>query len=201
MLTILILAAGASSRMRGADKLLQQVNQQPLLHHMAQSALATDCPVFVTLPAEHGPRHAALETLPLTTVAVADAASGMAHSIRAGVAALPDSITAVMILPADMPDLNATDLCQMRNAWHNATSNDILRATSADGTPGHPVIFPSRCFNALQALSGDQGAKSLLQDPTYQLKPVPLPGTHALTDLDTPQDWARWRSTQGETKT
>lgn len=194
MLAILILAAGASSRMKGADKLLQQIDGQPLLRRLAEAARGTECPVLVTLPAAPGPRQAVLADLPLTPVAVPDAALGMAHSIRAGIAALPDGCAAAMILPADMPEIDAQDLRRMRDIWRGAAPDALLRATSAEGKPGHPVIFPARCFEALKNLQGDQGARSLLRHPDDKPLLVALPGNHALTDLDTPQDWARWRA-------
>jgi len=57
---ILILAAGASSRMRGTDKLLEQVGGQPLIAHVAAVALATGCPVSVTMAADRPLRIKAL---------------------------------------------------------------------------------------------------------------------------------------------
>jgi CTP:molybdopterin cytidylyltransferase MocA len=67
----------------------------------------------------------------------------------------------------------------------------ILRATGSDGRPGQPVLFPPRLVPRFADLSGDEGARRLL--PGEPLVPVLLPGTRALTDLDTPEDWAVWR--------
>ena len=53
---ILILAAGASSRMRGRDKLLQPIRGKPILRMVVDMALATGAPVMVTLPPASGPR-------------------------------------------------------------------------------------------------------------------------------------------------
>ncbi|MEZ5755305.1 MAG: NTP transferase domain-containing protein [Paracoccaceae bacterium] len=47
---ILLLAAGSPPRMRGGDKLLEDVAGEPLLRRSARAALATGCPVTVTLP-------------------------------------------------------------------------------------------------------------------------------------------------------
>lgn len=194
MLAILLLAAGASSRMGGTDKLLEKLDGEPLVRRMARHALASGLPLWVALPKAPHPRHGALDDLPLTPVEVADAAMGMAHSIRAGINALPAHCEAVMILPADMPELDTGDLARMQAAWRAAPEGTTLRATGADGRPGHPVIFPACLFPSLAALSGDRGARALLDDPARQLRLVALPGRHALTDLDTPEDWARWRA-------
>ncbi|HLQ19463.1 MAG TPA: NTP transferase domain-containing protein, partial [Tabrizicola sp.] len=47
---ILVLAAGASSRMRGRDKLLQPVKGRPILRYVTETALAAAAPVLVALP-------------------------------------------------------------------------------------------------------------------------------------------------------
>lgn len=196
MLTILLLAAGSSSRMRGGDKLMENVEEQPLIRTMATRALQTGCEVVVTLPPSNDQRQNTLEDLNLTTRLVTDADQGMAHSIRAGMGALPAGTSAVMILPADMPDLESTDLGTMLAAWRTAPPDTILRGASARGKPGHPVIFPEVDFTALHNISGDQGARDILKANTERVKLVPLPEKHALTDLDTPEDWADWRKSQ-----
>lgn len=187
-LAILLLAAGRASRMRGADKLLERVDGVALIRRQALAALSTGCPVVVALPLPEGDRGAALSGLDLTRVTVPDAAEGMAASIRAGTAALSPDATGVMILPADMPELTGADLRTMADGFCGRT----LRATGADGTPGHPVIFPAASFGALAALRGDTGARALLAEGGVDT--LPLPARHALTDLDTPEDWAAWRA-------
>ncbi|SEO67713.1 CTP:molybdopterin cytidylyltransferase MocA [Salinihabitans flavidus] len=191
-LAIVILAAGASSRMRGADKLLQVVAGRPLLAVMAERARAVSHRVLVALPGPDHPRAAALAGLGVTPVFVPDAAEGMGHSIRAGIAALPGGCAAAMILPADMPELTGDDLATLAAAWSGEPDRP-WRATGADGTPGHPVIFPRTLFPALRGLSGDRGARDVLRAHGGTLKTFALPGRHALTDLDTPEEWAAWR--------
>ena len=181
--------------MRGADKLLQEVEGAPLIATMAKRALSTGCPVTICLPPETGPRHKALAGLPLTTIAVPDADLGMAHSLRAGIAALPDSCSAALILPADMPEITGDDLMTMITA-HGTMPEGLCQATSVDGRPGHPVIFPTSCFDRLTRISGDTGAKPVLTAFEGEKRFVPLPDQHALTDLDTPEDWAAWRQTR-----
>lgn len=190
-LAILLLAAGSSSRMRGGDKLMEKVEGAPLLATMARRALAATPVVLVTLPRADHPRSRAIRDLDVTRVLVPDAEEGMGASIRAAIPALTDRETALMILPADMPDITTNDLRALAGAWQSAPDS-IHRATDADGTPGHPVIFPARLFPDLEALIGDTGARDLLRPE--DVKMTALPGTHATTDLDTPEDWAAWRA-------
>ncbi len=189
---ILIPAAGASSRMRGRDKLLETVRGQPLLRDRVTLALATGCPIAVTLPPESGTRRAALDGLRVTLLAVPDAATGMSASLRAGAEwAMAQEVAALMILLPDLPDLTASDMSLMLQANDCET---IFRACDAHGTPGHPVILPARLLPELTRITGDTGARDLLRK--HPVTPVTLPDRHATTDLDTPEAWAAWRAAQ-----
>jgi len=203
-LAILIPAAGASARMRGRDKLLEPVRGRPLLADRvaaASSAIASSADgargaiVYVALPPRPAApgRWAALAGAPAQIIAVADHRDGLSASLRAGVAALPPHCPGLMILPADMPDITSADMTTLLNGFDGST---ILRATSGDGQPGHPVLFPARDFAALAALSGDRGARGVLEAAPTRVRRLPLPAGHATTDLDTPEDWARWRRRQ-----
>ncbi|RUS59288.1 nucleotidyltransferase family protein [Pseudorhodobacter sp. E13] len=194
-LCVLVLAAGAARRMRGADKLLEPVGGLPLLRRVAEMALGTGLPVWVALPPDRPARAMALKGLPLGLVTVPDAAEGMAASLRAGLADCPEG-AAVLLLLADMPEIDAADLTRMIAA-HQAQPQHILRGACADGRPGHPVLFPAWARAELAGLHGDSGAKPLLQAHAGRVSHVPLPDTHALTDLDTPEDWAAWRAARG----
>jgi molybdenum cofactor cytidylyltransferase len=195
---VLIPAAGAARRMRGRDKLLEQIDGVPLLAHVANRACAVASDVIVTLPAGPHPRHTCLEGHSLGVVEVADPSEGMAASIRAGITALPHHCDGVMILPADMPDLTQQDLALMLEAFRNHDQAMICRAANKDGVAGHPVIFPTEFFDALGSLTGDQGGRAILRQNHHRLIKVTLPGNHALTDLDSPEAWQVWRSQRVE---
>ncbi len=187
-LRIAILAAGASARMRGRDKLLEEVEGLSLLRLAATRALATGCRVLVTLPVPAPLRAAALGGLAVDLVPVADAGTGMAASFRA----LARTATGPLLVTlADMPEIDTPALCRLIAA-HRAAPDLVLRATASDGTPGQPVLFPARLVPAMAGLTGDTGARALLTGE--KVRAVPLPGRAAVTDLDTPEDWAAWRA-------
>lgn len=199
---ILITAAGASTRMRGTDKLLQMVDGEPLLRRQAARALAASPLVGVTLSPTHEERMLAIAGLEVESCVLADAAEGMAASLRqAARSALTyrgnQTATAIMVVPADMPDLTTDDMRRMINA-HAAAPAAILRGTAADGTAGHPVLFPRDLWGELLRLRGDQGARPVLMRFSDRVVTVALPGGNATTDLDTPEDWANWRATRTE---
>ena len=179
--------------MRGRDKLLEDVAGEPLLRRQARTAIAAGAHVAVTLPAGDHPRAAALSGLPVQCVLVPDAAEGMSASLRRGVGHLPAGMQAVLILPADMPDIESEDILSVIKAFRAFPKATLQQGTAEDGTPGHPVLFPADCFAALMRLTGDEGARTVLQANRHRLRFVPLPGRRALVDLDTPEAWEAWR--------
>ncbi|MGY9048062.1 hypothetical protein P775_09300 [Puniceibacterium antarcticum] len=193
--TILIPAAGFGTRMRGADKLLQVVDDIPLLRRLALRALAATPHVVVTLPNLDGERAQAIANLDLQIVLVPDAETGMTASLRRGAAHILKG-SALMIVPADMPDLTTSDLLRMIRAFEDSPEPTLQQGTAEDGTPGHPVVFPPDCLAAFADLTGDQGAREILRANKNRLQPVPLPAKNALTDLDTPEAWDLWRASQ-----
>jgi CTP:molybdopterin cytidylyltransferase MocA len=191
---ILILAAGAASRMQGRDKLLEPIGGQPLLAVMAERALEVSDAVITALPPDRPERDKALGDLSVRHVIVTDAAKGMSASIRAG---LPYAIGArgVMILPADMPELTSADLRDVWEMFEALDAEQIVRGATQDGQPGHPVVFPGQHLADLSRITGDTGGRDLIARHGASL--CPLPEHHALTDLDTPQAWADWRARTG----
>lgn len=193
-ITLVIPAAGASRRMGDRDKLLEPVDGAPLLRGVAQRALAVSDHVIVTLPDPTSPRRAVLDGLSVVQIMVPDAGDGMSASLRRAEEAVPEGSQGVMILPADMPDLTEDDLRQVIQAFTDASGEFLVQATGADGTPGHPVLFPADLIREFQTLTGDAGARTILKANRGRLIRVPLPDDHALTDLDTPDAWTLWRA-------
>lgn len=185
-IAVVLLAAGLSRRM-GRDKLLMQLpSGQCLLEDRIRMIAAAGVVPYVAVPtntrkAELVAQHSAIP------VSVPNSALGMGDSLSIAVRALPAAIEGIMVLLSDLPDVTTDDLRSLMTRFDGTT---ILRATSQDGTPGHPVIFPVRYRSKLEALSGDQGAKELLISEAVEL--FPLPSQNAVLDLDTPEDWHSW---------
>jgi molybdenum cofactor cytidylyltransferase len=194
---ILLLAAGRATRMRGADKLLEPVpapfGDRPLLEVMARRCLRAG-PTRVILGPGQDARRALLDGLEVEVVEAPDG-EGMAASIVAGVVGLS---APVLVVLADMPDVTASDL-HLLMALSLQAPDLILRAAAEDGTPGNPVLFPAGLLPELAALTGDTGAREVLQRHADRVRLVPLKGDRALTDLDTPEDWAAWRASRSAT--
>lgn len=195
MRVCLIPAAGASSRMRGRDKLLEDVHGAPCLRVLAQRAIAAGAQVVVTLPNLDHPRAKALADTQAELIAVPNAQSGMSASLKAGVASVPDDAVGLMILPGDMPDVQAEDMTKL---WERFERDRplALQATTEDGLRGHPIIFSVQLLREFAVLSSDAGAFRILQSHEADVATYALTGNRARLDLDTPEDWEAWRAAQ-----
>ncbi len=194
MIPILILAAGASRRMQGQDKLLQVVEGMPLLRRQVLMAQATGHRVCVALPAADHPRMAVIRDLDATVLIVPEAAQGMGVTMRDAVVQLPDC-DAIMILLGDLVALTTADLQVVFAARHLHPDAVIWRGATEDGKPGHPVIFDAGLRADFAHLAGDAGADTIVQAHKAATCLVPLPDQRARFDLDTPEQWDAWRRT------
>ena len=173
--------------MRGRDKLLEVVEGQPLLRR--QAAMAAEVgPVFVALPEHGADRLFVLDGLPVTPLALPEAAEGQSGTLRAGVAALPPC-PAFFVLLADLPEIGAADLRALLEARQDHPDCTIWRGATPEGKPGHPILFDA----ALRLLPDDGGAP-LVREEAARTHLHRYADDRARLDLDTPEDWADWRA-------
>jgi molybdenum cofactor cytidylyltransferase len=184
VLHAIVLAAGASTRF-GSAKQLVRVAGRPLLHTaVARAAEVAGTAVTVVLGAR------AAELAPLLTHSQASIVinrewrEGMASSIRTGVARLPASCTAVLLMLVDQAAVTAEDLKRLVGAWRRQP--DYIVAARYGMTTGVPAIFPRFAFPDLALLRGDVGARVLLQRNPDRVVRVPM--ASAAIDIDTPED-------------
>lgn len=183
---IIVLAAGASLRL-GRPKQLLQVKGEPLVRRIVKAALRSRADlVVVVLGAYHDAVGSALADLPVTLAFNGAWAEGMAGSLQTGLAALPPGTEAALFLTCDQPAVDARILNRILRA---AEEDPLARVACAYGDAvGIPALFGRGWFPRFRELSGDRGAKALLQGDGVVEIPW-APGAH---DLDTPEDVAKW---------
>ncbi|MCY4287867.1 MAG: nucleotidyltransferase family protein [Aestuariivita sp.] len=190
MLSILILAAGQSRRMRGRDKHLELVDNIPCTELIARQAIATGLDVRIVVPDLIGERARALSGYHL--VPSPNTQNGMACSLKSGLESLPNNVSAVIILLGDMPEITQSDLQQITETF-DQVDKGIIQSTTFSGEPGHPVLICRRYFPELMELTGDQGAKKVIQAHSDDIYYLRLEGNRAHNDLDSPEQWEEWR--------
>jgi molybdenum cofactor cytidylyltransferase len=182
MIAGLVLAAGRSARF-GGDKLLAPLRGQPVLFWSAVTIAAEVDALYVVVPPEAPDRVAALGSLPAVIVEHAGRDAGMSSSIAAGVAALAPDVDAVVIALADQPLVAPDVVRRMCARWHEGGVAAVAPAYR-DGR-GHPVLFGRASFDALRALTGDGGARAVLDALGDTVAAIPVESMGPL-DVDTP---------------
>ena len=182
----LVLAAGASRRMGGPNKLLAELDGVSLVRRVVDAALASRAaPVLVvtghqdeSVAASLAGRDVALRYNPAYS-------DGLSTSLAAGIAALPDDAEAVLVLLADMPFVTAAMLDRLIGAFEAGRPPPIVVPTHG-GRRGNPVLWPRRCFADLAAVEGDKGGRELIARQGDAVVAVEI-GAAASTDIDTPE--------------
>jgi molybdenum cofactor cytidylyltransferase len=183
-LHVIVLAAGASRRF-GSPKQLVRLNGRPLLHLAVSRAVeVAGQAVTVVLGANAAELAPLLRHTPAAIVVNRDWSEGLGSSVRTGVARIPATADAVMLMLADQPAITTDDLRRLVGTWRRQPQSIV--AAYYEGTSGVPAIFPREDFAALSGLRGDAGARALLRRGGERVVRVPLQS--AAIDIDTPED-------------
>ena len=181
----------------GTPKQLLEIEGRSLLVHTVEAALASRAwPVVVVLGAHAEKIRPTLARLPVLIAENPAWAEGMASSLRTGITTLRQfsrRLDAALIALCDQPAFSAATIDRLVAA-QQATGRGIVAARYA-GRQGAPALFLREHFAALAALTGEEGARPLLNGDPALVATVDLP--KLALDLDTPEDVARL---QGEAR-
>lgn len=192
---IIILAAGASTRM-GRPKLLLPYGGRTLMRHTAETAAASLCrPILVVLGAYTNRLKREIEGLPVRSVINERWADGMGSSIQVGMETLnmydrADSTEALVLMLCDQPYVTAAVINDLVKAYHLKGKGII--ASEYNGTLGVPALFGRKYFAELAISRGAAGAKHIIAAHASDVVPMPFP--KGVTDIDTPEDYRELQS-------
>ncbi|WP_212009696.1 nucleotidyltransferase family protein [Catenulispora pinistramenti] len=175
-----ILAAGGGRRLGGRPKALLSHGGELLVERAVRTARAGGCgEVVVVLGAEAAEVRRRADLTGCVVAVNQDWETGMGSSLRAGLAALPASCDAAVILLVDQPFVTSEAVRAVV-----AAGAEVAAATYA-GRRGHPVLIAARHWpEASAAAVGDRGARDFLA--RHQVVSVPCDGSPA--DIDVPED-------------
>jgi molybdenum cofactor cytidylyltransferase len=184
VIKLCVLAAGTSSRF-GATKLVQDFRGKSLLQHALLAARDSDLG-SVCLVVGHDRKTVIDASAGLYDHVVVNDnhRQGIGTSIRSGVRACRPDADGILLLLADQPLVTAVHLQDLVASWSGADSEII--SSCFGGTTCPPILFPKNSFDALSELSGDMGARQLLENDAFVVRSIEFPP--AEFDVDTPQD-------------
>ena len=189
----LILAAGTASRFRAASgeqgpttKLVALLDGKALVRHVAEAALASPVrPLVVVTGHARSAVEAALADLPVRFVHNPDFATGMASSLRAGLAALPGSADGALVLLGDMPRITPGVIEKLVAALAASPGAKAV-VPVLGGRSGNPALITRALFSEVAGLKGDAGARALLASAGKDVIEVPVEDSSIVFDVDTP---------------
>ncbi|MHB8208936.1 nucleotidyltransferase family protein [Mucilaginibacter sp.] len=188
MTALIILAAGASSRL-GQPKQNLLFQHKTLLNRAIETGLASTCrPVIVVLGANTDVIEA-IDQDDVKAIYNNDWNEGMASSIRLAIKEIEsdNKIDQAFIMLCDQPFVTAA-LIDTLLQKQKETGKPIIACTY-NNTIGVPVLFNRALFAELLLLKGHDGAKKILQ--THQHDVITVPFEHGSIDIDTKEDYTR----------
>ncbi|RME66295.1 MAG: 4-diphosphocytidyl-2C-methyl-D-erythritol kinase [Alphaproteobacteria bacterium] len=188
-ITALVLAAGQSRRMGGSNKLLAPLNGKPLIAHTVEAVLASRAARVVVVVGHEAERvRAALAALAdqVDFVNAPDYAQGLSHSLRAGLRAVAPDADGVLICLGDMPAVTPAHIDRLIAAFSPVEGRGIC-VPSHRGVLGNPVLWAKRYIPDMMALTGDKGAKALMESHAADLCEIAIDDPATIQDVDTPE--------------
>jgi molybdenum cofactor cytidylyltransferase len=181
-----VLAAGLGTRM-GSNKLLAELDGVPMIRHAVTAALASHARPVVVVTGNDAERvHAALDGLDVRFAHNPAYATGLASSLRAGISAVADA-RAAMICLGDMPRITAAHLDALATAFVAADDERAIVVPTFQRKRGNPVVLGRAHFAAIGELTGDVGARPLLERNAAHVVSIAVDDAAILLDVDTPE--------------
>lgn len=181
---VLLLAAGASTRL-GRAKALLPWQQGILLDHAIDQARLLGSRVTVVGGARYPLIRYRSRRRNVRWVHARGWSAGQSASLRAGLLSLPVRAPGAFVLVVDQPRLSPEGLRSLKQA----AESDPLVAAGADygGRAGVPAYLPRALWPEVIALEGDRGAGQVLR--RVGARRISVAGVK--DDLDTRADWLR----------
>lgn len=188
---VMILAAGEASRM-GKAKMLLPFNKTTILSHLIEEVVAVK-PTIVQLVTGHYHDfiQKEIKSDQVYIVQNLDYQQGMSSSIRVGLTAMLNacsSIEFLIIVVSDQPFLNSSILLSL--IYKQQQTKKGIIASSYNGIKGTPVLLSSAYFTHLYNLTGDKGARVILQQFPEDIATIEF--ERGELDIDTMEDYERF---------
>jgi molybdenum cofactor cytidylyltransferase len=177
----IILAAGASRRY-GSPKQLVVIEGRTLLEHAIATAMAAGLTPIVAVVPVWLSRPASLSDARFHWIRNAFPERGLSTSLRLGLDAIADEVSAIVILLGDQPRVPAETI----SAVLAARGERPLVVAESEGVLAPPVLVEATHFHLVEGLSGDIGLRQLLRDHPDLVTSVPV-RAHP-PDVDRPAD-------------
>lgn len=185
-----ILAAGASVRM-GKPKALCDFDGTPCLRRVLDACKGLGTPIVVLGAA----REEIQKSVDLSRVMVVlneEWESGQSASLKIGLATLPPSSEAFLMVPVDFPVVEREDVDRIEHAYRkNKDPKKAIFIPSYSLQRGHPILCRRSVVEEFLALGDDAPARTVVNQRPQRIRYVEFEKPYVLMDMDTPEDYAK----------
>lgn len=183
----IILAAGQSRRMGATNKLLAEIDGQAMVARVTAGIEASQAsPIVAVLGHEAEDVRAAIDGSTVQFTENPNFAEGLSTSLAAGIKALPEDVDGAIVCLGDMPRVSANEIDRLIAAFDPLEGRAICVPTH-NGKQGNPILLAKRFFNEILEITGDRGARHLIDGYQELTCEVEMAGDSVLVDVDTPK--------------
>ena len=184
-----LLAAGRSERMGRNNKLLLNVDGIPLVRKSAINILNSNVTSMTVVTGfDENKIVNALSGLNVNFVKNINFREGLSSSLKAGLANITPTPSAVIICLADMPKIQPEHINQLIENFDPLKGWEICIPTN-NGKRGNPVLIGSRFFPYIFETSGDFGAKQVMKQHSDKIVEVEIGTSDIHFDIDTQDEY------------
>lgn len=184
----IVLAAGVSRRM-GRNKLLLELDGEPVLRRAVRRALEAGLdPVIVVLGFEADRARETLSDLPYRPVLNAEYEKGITRSVRLGIAAVPEPNVAAVVMLPDMPFVTMQMIQALVERYRASTAPLVISRYGGVNAP--PMLHDRSLFAEFEEPGGEQCGRHVVRRHRDEAEVIEWPAD-ALEDLDVPDDYER----------
>lgn len=191
MLSLIVLAAGKSTRMRGRNKLLSKVDGKPIVRRVVEAALNSKVDeVLVVVGWESQRVRQTIADLPCRFVLNKEFEMGQSSSVKAGLRGMGPTTQAILVLPGDIVNIDPRSINKVVEAY--ALVKAPIVVASHGGRPGHPILLAKELFEEILRIDEETfGLKSVVKRHAEEVKRVETDSDNVIWDVDTPEDLKR----------
>jgi len=188
MISLIILAAGKSTRMEGQNKLLAIIQGKPIIRHVVEAALNSKVnETIVVLGWEETKVREVLADLHCRLIVNREFENGQSSSLKAGLKEIDQETRAVLILPGDMAKIDSLSINKVVDSY--ILNGGTIIVAAHNGKHGHPILLDRKLFGDMaQVTEETYGLKSIVKNHEDKVRLVEVDTDNVLRDVDTSDD-------------
>lgn len=191
MISLIILAAGKSTRMK-ENKLLLNLDGQTLIEHVVNTAARSSADdVIVVLGYEAEKIKEKLAKPDCKLILNENYLKGQSESVKVGLAATSRDAEAVMFLPADVALIDVESINKVVDEYRRSRNRIVI--ASHKHQSGHPILLDRTLFPEVSGIGEDTlGLKAVINRHRAQVKYVEVGTENVLVDIDTEEEFNKY---------